>query len=84
MYHAAQDPVEGAWTISSSHRTFPAQAGARFVVLAGEDAVILKTIETPALSQFDDLLRAARRAAREAGLKQADLAAAIRDLRDTK
>ena len=58
--------------------------GSRFIVLAGEDAVILKTIETPAWSQFDDLLRAARRAAREAGLKQADIAAAIRDVRDTK
>ena len=56
--------------------------GSRFVVLAGEDAVILKTIEAPALSEFDDLLRAARRAAREAGLKRADIAAAIKDVRD--
>ena len=52
------------------------------MVLAGEDAVILKTIEAPAVSQFDDLLRAARRAAREAGLKRADIAAAIKDVGD--
>ncbi len=58
--------------------------GSRFVVLAGEDAVILKAIEAPAVSQFDDLLRAARRAAREAGLKRADIAAAIKDVRDAK
>ncbi|MFQ5955182.1 MAG: AbrB/MazE/SpoVT family DNA-binding domain-containing protein [Kiloniellales bacterium] len=58
--------------------------GSRFVVLASEDAVILKAIEAPTLSQFNDLLRAARRAAREAGLKRADIAVAIKGVRDAK
>ena len=55
--------------------------GSQFVVLASEDAIILKTIEAPTLAQFDDLLRAARRAAREAGLKRSDIAAAIKSVR---
>ena len=51
--------------------------GSRFVVLASDDAVILKSIEVPSLAEFDDLLRAARRAAREAGLTRAGVRAAI-------
>lgn len=55
--------------------------GAQFVVIANEDAVILKAIEPPALSDFDALLKEARRAAREAGLKRADIQKAIKDVR---
>ena len=55
--------------------------GSQFVVLASEDAVILKTIEAPTVAQYDDLLRAARRAAREAGMKRSDIATAIKSVR---
>lgn len=56
-------------------------AGTRFVVMASEDAIVLKPITAPAMDEFDDLLGAARRAAREAGLSPADITAAIRAVR---
>ena len=49
------------------------KAGSQFVVVAGKDAVILKTITPPAIDEFDALIREARRQARKAGMKGSDV-----------
>jgi AbrB family looped-hinge helix DNA binding protein len=53
------------------------QAGSQFVVVAEGDVVVLKKVTPPAMSDFDDILQEARRQARQAGMKRADVAAAI-------
>jgi AbrB family looped-hinge helix DNA binding protein len=57
------------------------EPGDQFVVVVDGDVVILKTIQTPQMGQFDDLVRQARKAARAAGLKQADIAKAVSEVR---
>jgi len=57
------------------------EAGSQFVVVAGKDAVILKTISPPSMDEFDGLLREARRQARKAGMKQSDIKDAIAEVR---
>jgi AbrB family looped-hinge helix DNA binding protein len=57
------------------------EPGAQFVVVGDGDVVILKTIQTPQMAQFDDLVREARKAARAAGLKRADIAQAVSEVR---
>ena len=57
------------------------KAGSQFVVVAGNDAVVLKPIAELDLSQFDKLLAEARKHARRAGLRKADIAQAIRTAR---
>ena len=57
------------------------EPGAQFVVVGDRDVVILKAIRAPSMSQFDELLQRARKAAREAGLKRADISEAIRRVR---
>jgi AbrB family looped-hinge helix DNA binding protein len=53
------------------------KAGSQFVVVGDEDMVILKAISAPAMEEFDTLIAEARKQAREAGLKKADIAAAV-------
>jgi len=57
------------------------EAGAQFVVVGDGDVVILKAIQPPQMSQFDDLVRQARGQARAAGMKQADIAKAVSEVR---
>ena len=57
------------------------KAGSQFVVVAGDDAIVLKPIAELELSQFDRLLTEARKHARRAGLRKADIAQAIRTAR---
>lgn len=57
------------------------KAGARFVVVGKGDVVVLKTLSPLALDDLDDLLADARRQARRAGLKRADVARAIAEVR---
>jgi AbrB family looped-hinge helix DNA binding protein len=45
------------------------EAGSQFVVVAGKDVVILKTISSPSISEFETLMRKARKQARKAGIK---------------
>ncbi|MCD4727355.1 MAG: AbrB/MazE/SpoVT family DNA-binding domain-containing protein [Pirellulales bacterium] len=59
-------------------------AGDQFVVVAEKGVVILKGIEKPSMSDFDALLKKARREARAAGLKRADVAAALAAVRGRK
>lgn len=53
------------------------KAGSQFVVIGDEDVVILKAISAPSMEEFDTLIAEARKQAREAGLKKADITAAI-------
>lgn len=55
--------------------------GARFVVLGEGDVVILKVIHSPDMAEFDDLVGRARKAAEEAGLTEADVNEAIKQVR---
>lgn len=57
------------------------KVGAQFVVVGDRDVVIFKVLEPPALRDFDTLVGRARRAARQAGLKQADLTRAVAKIR---
>jgi len=53
------------------------EAGAQFVVVATEDAVILKKISPPSMNDFEGLIRKARRQARKAGMTRMDIKDAI-------
>jgi len=58
--------------------------GAQFVVLGDRDVVILKVIQTPDLSDFDEIVGRARKAAKRAGLRRKDVAQAISRVRAAK
>ena len=53
------------------------KTGDKFLVMGDKDVVILKALSNPSLEEFDDLIKAARRQARTAGLKRFDIANAI-------
>lgn len=55
--------------------------GDQFVVFSEKDVVILKVITRPDISEFSKLVTAARLAAEELNLKEADIKEAIEDAR---
>ena len=57
------------------------KAGSKFVVVGEGDVVILKVITPPSMSDFDDIIKEARRQARQAGMKRSDVTAALRAVR---
>lgn len=60
------------------------EAGARFIVVGDADVIILKAIAPPDLSEFDALIKRARRQAKEAGLTRRDVKSAIAKARGRK
>ena len=58
--------------------------GAQFVVVGEKDIVILKSIEPPSLDEFDDLIAAARKKGRQAGIKKSDIGDAVSEARGRK
>lgn len=58
--------------------------GMQFVVVGDNDVVILKTIQSPSMAEFDGLVRKARRQARASGMKPCDIAKAISHVRGKK
>ena len=54
------------------------KAGSKFVVVGEGDVVILKMINPPSMSEFDDIIQEARQQARQAGMKRSDVAAALK------
>jgi len=58
------------------------EAGSQFIVVAGKDAVILKTISPPSMDEFESMIRTARQQAIEAGMKRSDINKAIAEVRD--
>ena len=57
------------------------EAGSQFIVIAGKDAIILKTISPPSMDDFDSLIREARRQARKVGMKRSDIKMAVAEVR---
>jgi len=55
--------------------------GTQFVVVGENGVVMLKTIEAPVISDFDDLIQKVRTQAKAAGLKQSDISNAIKKAR---
>lgn len=55
--------------------------GDQFVVIGEGDAIILKTITPPKLDEFEGLLARAHAEARKAGIRKADMKAAISKVR---
>jgi bifunctional DNA-binding transcriptional regulator/antitoxin component of YhaV-PrlF toxin-antitoxin module len=51
-------------------------SGAQFIVVGENDVVILKTIRTPSMAEFDGIIRRARSQARTAGMTADDVIAA--------
>ena len=60
------------------------KTGAQFVVVAEKDVVILKSISAPTLDEFDGLIAKARKSAKKAGLKKADIKNTIAKVRSKK
>jgi AbrB family looped-hinge helix DNA binding protein len=60
------------------------KTGSQFLVLAENDVVILKSIAPPAIQEFDALIAEARSMAKQTGLKQADVEAAVAKVRSRK
>jgi AbrB family looped-hinge helix DNA binding protein len=60
------------------------KAGAQFVVIGDRDVVIFKILEPPALRDFETLVGQARRAAKNAGLRQADVTKAVGRVRRSR
>ena len=58
--------------------------GAQFVVVGEGDVIILKIISPPSMKEFEALVTKARAQARQAGLKRADIATAIKKVRAGK
>ncbi len=55
--------------------------GTQFVVVGENGVVMLKTIEAPIISDFDDLIQQARAQAKAVGLKQSNISDAIKKAR---
>ncbi len=60
------------------------ETGTQFVVVAEGDVVVLKTISTPSMSEFDSIITTARKQAADAGLTKEDIDEAIRSSRKRK
>jgi AbrB family looped-hinge helix DNA binding protein len=60
------------------------EAGSQFIVVAGKDAVILKTISPPSMDEFESMIRTARQQAIKAGMKRSDINKAIAEVRDRR
>jgi len=58
--------------------------GTQFVVVGDKDVVIFKSISQPSMKEFDHLIAAARKQAKEVGLKRSDVTAAIAKARGRK
>ena len=57
------------------------EAGSQFIVVAGKDVVILKTISPPSMDEFESLIRTARQQAIKAGMKRSDINKAVAEVR---
>jgi AbrB family looped-hinge helix DNA binding protein len=56
-------------------------SGARFIVIGENDVVILKTISSPTMEDFDGIIQRARRQASTVGMKPSDIAKAVEKVR---
>jgi len=58
------------------------KSGDKFLVVGDGDVVILKTLASPSLSEFDTLIKTARKQAKAAGLKRSDITKTIAKSRE--
>lgn len=56
--------------------------GTQFVVVGEGDAIILKVLVSPSMTEFDGLINNARQQAEKAGLKPEDIKRAIKTVRN--
>ena len=68
----------------SIRRALKLEPGTQFIVVAEDDVVILKTITSPSLDDFDAVISKARQQAKEAGLTPAKAAETIARYRKTR
>jgi AbrB family looped-hinge helix DNA binding protein len=57
------------------------KAGSQFVVVGKDDVVILKAITPPSMEEFDMLIAAARKQAKQARMKRSDIPAVLAKVR---
>ena len=57
------------------------EPGTRFLVVANQDAILLKEIAPPSIEDFGELLDELRKQARAVGLKQSDISEAVEHVR---
>ncbi|MCY4075976.1 MAG: AbrB/MazE/SpoVT family DNA-binding domain-containing protein [Acidobacteria bacterium] len=57
--------------------------GSEFVVLGDGDTIVLQRVRAPTMQDFDTIVARARQAARRAGMRRSDVAAAIDAVRST-
>jgi AbrB family looped-hinge helix DNA binding protein len=60
------------------------EPGARFVIVADGDVIVLKVIEAPEMAVFDSLVRRARQQARSTGMTKRAVSEAIAVVRGRK
>ena len=60
------------------------ETGAQFVVIGKGDVVILKVVNPPSMTEFDALIKEARKQARKAGLTKKDIKDAIAEVRSCR
>ena len=60
------------------------EPGTEFVVVGEDGTVVLRVIEAPSMREFDEIVAKARKDARLAGLRESDIAEAIRALRSAR
>jgi AbrB family looped-hinge helix DNA binding protein len=60
------------------------KAGSQFVVIGERDVVILKTLATPSMKEFNTLISKARCQTRKGGMKRSDIAKATKRVRSGK
>lgn len=56
--------------------------GVQFLVLGEGDVIILKSLSTPSMKDFDRLVKKARKQAKSAGMKKTDIARTLRESRE--
>ena len=55
--------------------------GSQFVVIGEKDVVILKTITSPSMKEFNSIIDKIRKQAKSAGLKRSDIGTAVKKVR---
>ncbi len=60
------------------------KTGDKFLVMGDKDVVILKTLVTPSIKEYEILVKKVRKQAKEAGLKRTDISNAIAKSRGKK
>ena len=60
------------------------EPGTRFLVMGDKEVVILKKLTPPSMEEFDKLIAEAKRQAKLAGMKEADIQRAVAKARSNK